>query len=432
MKKVKLLLSALMVLAATAIASAQSIRVSGVVTDVNGEPLPGATVMVQGTSNGTATGADGSYTLTGVPSDGTLVATMIGYIEETAPVRGRSTVNFGLAEDSELIENAVVVGYGSAKKVGSIVGSVTTVKSESLKNTPSSTALDALQGQVAGLSVLTSGGVSGDNNVSMTLHGVGSLGASSTPLFVIDGIPSSSSAVMNMNPNDIESVSVLKDASATSIYGSRAANGVVYVQTKSGAYNESAHVTVRSQYGISTVADMTYYNNLMSGDQLKDFWLRMGMFTPEYIENNYTSKGYNCNTKWYEHYMQFNNPQYQNDVTVEGGGRKVAYMLSASQYYQRGTTPGNFYERYTIRSNVQAHPFDWLKVGLTANLTKDKTQENGYYGNSGSAGGNNYLYGGLSIILNPLYPDVFDEKTYGRYKVQVIVIPRLNARITLV
>ena len=415
MKLAKLFLSTLFVLIYTA-ASAQNIQVTGKVTDQDGAPLIGATILLQGsTSVGAATGADGSYSIS-VPSNGTLVASMVGYAEQTVAVNGRRNINFVLEEDSEFLENAVVVGYGSAKKIGTIVGSVTTVNSETVKNTPSAQALDALQGQVAGLAVITTGGVSGDNNVSMTLHGVGSLGASSTPLFVIDGIPSSSSAVMNMNPNDIESVSVLKDASATSIYGSRAANGVVYVQTKSGSYNERASVTIRSQWGISTVADMTYYNNLMSSDELKDFWVRAGIFTPEYIYNNYTSRGYNYNTKWYEHYMQFNNPQSQNDITIEGGGRKVAYMISASQYSQRGTTPGNYYERYTVRSNVQGHPFDWLKVGLTSNLTKDQTQSNGYYGNSGSAGGNNYLYGGLSIILNPLFPDTFDPNTYGRYQ----------------
>lgn len=414
MKKAKLFLSAFLVLIFAA-ASAQNIRVSGIVTDQDGNPLIGATVMLQGNATvGTSTGVDGSYSLN-VSPNGTLVATMIGYAEQVVPVNNQRNINFVLQEDSEFLDNAVVVGYGSAKKIGTIVGSVTTVKSETVKNTPSASALDALQGQVAGLAVLTTGGVSGDNNVSMTLHGMGSLGASSTPLFIIDGIPSSSSAVMNMNPNDIESVSVLKDASATSIYGSRAANGVVYVQTKSGSYNETASVTIRSQWGTSTVADMTYYNNLMSSDELKDFWVRSGIFTPEYIYNNYTSRGYNHNTKWYEHYMQFNNPQSQNDITIEGGGRKVAYMLSASQYYQRGTTPGNYYERYTVRSNVQGHPFEWLKVGLTSNLTKDQTQSNGYYGSSSSAGGNNYLYGGLSIILNPLYPDEFDPNAYGRY-----------------
>ena len=415
MKKVKLLLSALMILAATAIASAQSIRVTGVVTDANGEPLPGATVMVQGTTNGTATGADGSYSLAGVPSDGTLVATMIGYIEESVAVNGRSTINFGLKEDSELIENAVVVGYGSAKKVSSIVGSVSTVKSDALKNAPSSSALDQLQGQVAGLSVLSYSGIAGDNAVSMQLHGVGSLGASSTPLYVIDGIPSSSRSVMAMNPNDIESISVLKDASATSIYGSRAANGVVYISTKSGSYNERSSVTIRSQYGVSTLADLTLYENMMSGDELMDFWVRSGIHTQEWIDSRYNTKnGYLNNTKWYKYMMDLWNPQYQNDLTIEGGGRKVAYMVAASQYHQKGYTPGNYYDRFTLRSNVQSHPLEWLKVGANLNLSYDKTQQNPNWG-SAANGMSNYTSGGLSFLLIPMYPAVDkDGKVYEK------------------
>ena len=409
MKKVKLLLSALMVLAATVVASAQNIRVSGVVTDANGEPLPGATVMVQGTTNGTATAADGRYTLAGVPSEGTLVATMIGYIEEAVPVRGRSTVNFGLKEDSELIENAVVVGYGSAKKVSSIVGSVSTVNSETLKNAPSSSALDQLQGQVAGLSVLSYSGIAGDNAVSMQLHGVGSLGASSTPLYVIDGIPSSSRSVMAMNPNDIESISVLKDASATSIYGSRAANGVVYISTKSGSYNERSSVTVRSQYGVSTLADLTLYENMMSGDELMDFWVRSGIHTQEWIDARFNTKnGYLNNTKWYKYMMDLWNPQYQNDITIEGGGRKVAYMVAGSQYHQKGYTPGNYYDRFTLRSNVQSHPLEWLKVGANLNLSYDKTQQNPNWG-SADNGMSNYTSGGLSFLLLPMYPAVDED-----------------------
>ncbi|MBR1435180.1 MAG: SusC/RagA family TonB-linked outer membrane protein [Bacteroidales bacterium] len=426
MKKVKLLLSALMILAATAIASAQSIRVSGVVTDVNGEPLPGATVMVQGTTNGTATGADGSYTLTGVPSDATLVATMIGYIEEALPVRGRATVDFSLEEDSELIENAVVVGYGSAKKVSSIVGSVSTVKSDALKNAPSSSALDQLQGQVAGLSVLSYSGVAGDNAVSMQLHGVGSLDTSSTPLYVIDGIPSSARTVMAMNPNDIESISVLKDASATSIYGSRAANGVVYVSTKSGSYNERASVTIRSQYGVSNLADYTLYKNMMSSDELMDFWLRSGIHDQAYINNTFINRGYNADTKWYEYYMQRNNPQFQNDITIEGGGRKVAYMIAASQYHQKGFYYGNFYDRYTVRSNVQAHPVEWLKTGLNLNLSMDSTQQSSAWG-SALNGMSNNTRGGLSFLNIPMYPAVDENgKVFEKRFPDGRVTPKFN------
>jgi TonB-dependent starch-binding outer membrane protein SusC len=399
----KIFALALCLLVSIGIASAQTVKVSGTVKEASsGAPIPGATVMVDGTLTGTSTDIDGKYTIS-VSSKGKITVSVIGFVTTTAEVKGRTTIDFALEEDRDVLDDAVVVGYGSAKKVSSIVGSVTTVKADVVKNSPSSSALDALQGQVAGLSVLTTSGVAGDNAVSMTLHGVGSLGSSSTPLYVIDGIPSSSRSIMAMNPNDIESISVLKDASATSIYGSRAANGVVYVSTKSGSYNEKASVTVRSQYGISTLADLTLYKSMMDSDELVDFWLRTGIHTPEYIQQNYYDKGYTANTKWYEELMNLNTPQTQNDITIEGGGRKVSYMFSGSQYHQEGFTPGNYYDRYTVRSNVQAHPMDWLKFGTNLSFSLDNTQQNPYWG-SAANGVSRYLNGGLSFLKNPLYP----------------------------
>ena len=421
MKKVKLMIASLMILIAGS-AFAQNIRVSGTVTDSNGDPVPGAAVMLQGsTSVGTATLANGSYSLS-VPSNGTLVVSSVGYKEASAPVNGRAVINFVLEDDAEVLEQAIAVGYGSAKKISSIVGSVSTVNSETIKNAPSSSALDQLQGQVAGLSVLSYSGIAGDNAVSMTLHGVGSLEASTTPLYVIDGIPSSSTAVMNMNPNDIESVSVLKDASATSIYGSRAANGVVYISTKSGSYNTKASVTYRGQWGVSTLADTSLYESMMSSSELMDFWVRAGIHDQAYIDNTYLSKGYNYDTPWYKYMMDLWNPQYQNDLTIEGGGSKVAYMIAASQYHQKGYTPGNFFDRYTLRSNVQAHPLEWLKTGVNLNLSLSNTQQNPNWG-SAANGMSNYTSGGLSFLLIPMYPaldengNVYEKKFPGQNRI---------------
>ena len=401
----KKLFSMLLCLVAYAgMAFAQNVTVTGTVTEAsNGAPIPGATVMIDGTLNGTSTDANGKYSIS-VSSIGKLVFSVIGFETLTIPVNGRTVINVELEEDKNVLEDAVVVGYGSAKKLGSLVGSVATVKSEILKNAPSSSALDALQGQVAGLSVLSSSGVAGDNAVSMTIHGVGSLGASSTPLYIIDGIPSSSRAIMGMNPNDIKNITVMKDASATSIYGARAANGVVYVTTKSGSYNSQASVTVRSQYGVSTLADMTLYKSMMGGPELMEFWEKSGIYTAEQIKKNFVDRGYTHDTKWYNYYQQFNNPQYQNDVSIEGGGSKIAYMIGGSQFHQRGTSIGNYYDRYTLRSNVQGHPKDWLKVGLNLGLNLDKRQQNSNWGNSGST--SNSTRGGLSFLLLPLYPAV--------------------------
>lgn len=399
----KAFFSALLALLAVA-AFAQNVTVTGKITDAGtGEGVPFASVVVKNTTKGVSSDVDGAYSIQ-AGSQAVLVFSAVGYTTQEVPVEGRTAINVRLQADSEFLEETVIVGYGSAKKVNSLVGSVQTVNSETLKNAPSSSALDQLQGQVAGLSVLSYSGVAGDNAVSMTLHGVGSLGASSTPLYVIDGIPSTARAIMAMNPNDIESISILKDAAATSIYGSRAANGVVYVITKSGSYNERASVTVRSQYGTSTLANTAFYENMMTSDELIDFWVRSGLHSESWVKQNFPNPS---NTQWYKIFMDLVNPQYQNDVTIQGGGSKVAYMISGSQYHQKGFTPGNYYDRYTVRSNVQAHPLNWLKVGLNLNLSLDKTQQNPNWG-SALNGMSNYTSGGLSYLLNPLYP-AYDE-----------------------
>lgn len=414
MRKIKLFLTALAVMVGS-VAFAQSLTVTGNVTDAStGEPVPFASIHEKGTMNGISTDVDGQYAIT-VAKNAVLVFSSVGYETVEIPVDGKAQINCDLPVDSEMLDNAVVVGYGSAKKVGTIVGSVTTVNSDAIKTAPSSSALDQLQGQVAGLSVMTTGGVAGENNVSMQLHGQGSLGASSTPLYIIDGMQASSRAIQAMNPNDILSITILKDASATSIYGSRAANGVVVVTTRAGAYNaEKASVTVRSQAGISTLADMTLYKNMLSGPELKDFWVRSGLMTPDQIRTTYTDKGFDADTKWYNYYQQFNNPQFQNDVIVEGGGHKVAYMIGASQFHQRGTAVGNEYDRYTIRTNVQGRPKDWLKVAGNIAVSYDKRSTNPNWG--GASGGSAYTAGGLSYLNNPLYPAV--DENGKEYEIQ--------------
>ena len=399
----------------TTVAFAQNITVTGKVSDAaDGTPIPFASVHVKGTMVGTSADADGIYTVQAAPT-ATLVFSSVGYHTVEVAIENQKTVNCALNVDTEALESSVVVGYGSAKKIGSLVGSVTTVKSEALKNAPSSSVLDNLQGQVAGLSVMTTGGVAGDNSVSMKLHGVGSLGSSSAPLYIIDGVQTTSRSIMAMNPNDIQSVTVLKDASATSIYGSRAANGVVYITTKSGSFNSKATVTVRSQAGISTLASMHLYENMMSGPELKEFWIKSGFMSPAQFKATYTDKGYTADTKWYNYFQELNTPQYQNDITIEGGGSTVAYMVAASQYHQKGSTVGNFYDKYSVRSNIQARPKDWLRFGLNLGLSYDKTQSNANWGSSEST--SNYTSGGLSYLQNPLYPAI-DPETGLEYEIK--------------
>lgn len=413
MKRIRFFLT-LMLSLATLAAYAQTIQVKGTVKDSsNGDAVPAASVLVKGGSatNGVATDIDGHFSIS-VPANATLVVSSIGYQSKEVAVNGKTDLTIFLNTDAEFLEGAVKVGYGSSKKIGNQVGAIATVKSDVVKNAASQSPLDLLQGQVAGMQVLSSGGVAGDNSISMKIHGVGSLSSSSEPLFIIDGVQSSSTMVMNLNPNDIQSITVLKDASSTSVYGSLGANGVVYVTTKGGRFDEKASVTIHSQWGVTTLANRQFYENMMSGDELKSFWIRSGIMSPAAIEETYTSKGYNANTKWHKHFQNLSGLQYQNDVTVEGGNQKVAYMFSGSQFHQDGATIGNYYDRYTLRSNIQARPTEWLKAGatITGYITKDR--QNGNWGDSGSTA--NYISGGLSYLINPLYPAI-DPATGEEY-----------------
>lgn len=416
MKKIKLFFTAILALAASVAASAQTIWVSGTVKDAaTSEPVPGAAVQLKGNATVyTITDVDGNYGLE-VPAKGVLTVTCLGYTTTEVAVNGKSVVNISLESDAQALEGTVFVGYGSSKKVGNIVGQITTVKADVVKNAPAVSALDLLQGQVAGMQVMSTGGVAGDNNISMKIHGTGSLGTSSEPLFIVDGIQSSSSAVMLMNPNDILSVTVLKDASSTSIYGAMGANGVVFITTKAGSFDTDATVTVTSNYGISTLANKQFYEDMMNASELKNFWMRSGLMTSNQIYNTYTKNGFDADTKWYLYVQRLNNPQYQNDVTIEGGSKKIAYMLGISQFHQDGNTYGNFFDRYTLRSNIQARPKDWLKVGLNLNGSLSKQSQNANWGDS--SGGANYTFGGLSYLINPLYPTINPE-TGKEYEVE--------------
>lgn len=413
MKKFRLLFTAFALFLGGLSAFAQTaIKVTGIVTEESTAfEVPGVAISEKGNVlNRTITDDLGNYSIS-VPANAVLVFSAMGYQTVEVPVEGRNSIDVVLKDDAIMLESAVSVGYGSAKKVGNIVGNVTTVKADAVKNAPTPSALDFLQGQVAGMQVLTTGGVAGDNNISMKIHGVGSLSSSSEPLFIVDGIQSSSSAVMAMNPNDILNITVLSDASATSIYGSQGANGVVVVTTKSGSYNSDATITVTSLYGISTLANEQFYKNMMTGPELKDFWIRSGLMTEEAIKKTYTDHGYDADTKWYKYFQRLNNPQYQNDITIEGGSDKTAYLITASQFHQDGNTIGNFYDRYTMRSNLQARPKDWLKVGVNVNgsVSQDMANENWGDSSDGAA----YTSGGLSYMINPLIPPVVGDD--GKY-----------------
>lgn len=253
MKKVKLFFTAMMVLLASAVAMAQNVTVTGTVTDKDGNPLIGAAVMVNGTTTGVATGTDGSYSLT-VPGDASLLVTMIGYADVIEPVRSRTLIDFVLEEDTEYLDEITVVAFGTKRKQD-LVGSVSTVKSSIVANSQATSVTNALEGAVAGLQVISSTGQPG-TDANIYVRGIGSLSASNAALIVVDGVPFNGK-LSDINPNDIESITVSKDAVSNSLYGSRAAGGVVMVTTKKGS-PERISIQFQGNWGVTSRAYKDY------------------------------------------------------------------------------------------------------------------------------------------------------------------------------
>lgn len=397
-KKLVLLGAGLLMTAATA--SAQKL-VSGRVTDTHGEPVMGATVRVPGTKVITTTDANGNFKLKGVPATAKKISvSYIGMQPTTVSVAGNVQV---VLKDNELGE-AVVVGYGTAQKVGTVVGSVKKVGGEKVENNPTANVADALQGKVAGLQVLNNSGDAGDiNNASIKLRGTGSFTASNTPLIVIDGSPAGVGMLSMLNDKDIESVTTLKDASATSIYGSRAANGVIFITTKKGRTEEKAQITISQSVGWSQLANAI--SNQMNSSELLQFQLENGIITPDQYQ---TYKLHGANTNWQKYYFDNAAPMYNTDFSLRGGSGNTTYFVSASYKSQNSLTKVGHLKRYTLRSNLDTKPKQWLNFGLkqsvayTDRLYNPDVSREELVANTGNAVCAAYLY--------PSYWDPYSEE----------------------
>lgn len=375
-------------------AYSQSRQVSGVVTSSDdGKPIPGVSIFVKGsTTIGTSTDINGKFTLKNIPARSTLlVFRSVGYVSKEVPIRD-APLSIALEPELKKIEELVVVGYGSARKVGTVVGSVVSVKSEQVKDRPTANVMDALQGKVAGLQVYTSSGEPSAVS-SITLHGMGSLGSSSTPLYVIDGVTIPEGSISSFNPADFESVNVLKDASATSIYGSRASNGVILIVTKKGKTDKKGTIQFNMQSGISQLANVDFFKRLMNSKQLTDFWVETGFKTKAQVDEILTK--YPNDTKWYKYYYRDQAPSNQGDISFSGGGGKTTYYLSSSYFFQDGLAARSKFERYTIRSNINTQVNSWLSMGVNLTGSFDQRQVNPY--------GTNSTNRGIAMLAPPFY-----------------------------
>ena len=358
--RLKALLTLLVGLFLSIGAFAQQIAVKGHVKDTTGEPVIGANVLVKGTTNGTITDFDGNFMLN-VPKDAILSVSFVGY--KSAEVKAATTVMVTLEDDSQVLDAVVVIGYGSVKK-NDMTGSVTAIKPDKLNKGLITNAQDMMTGKIAGVSVISKGGAPGEG-ATIRIRGGSSLTAENDPLIVIDGLAMDNKGVKGLanplsmvNPNDIESFTVLKDASATAIYGSRASNGVIIITTKKGQAGARPTISYDGNVSVSTVKSTV---DVMDGDQfrsfIKDIW---GEDSEAY------SKLGNANTDWQKEIFR---PAVSTDhnLTISGGLKNMPYRVSFGYTNQNGIVKTSKFERYTASVSLAPSFFeDHLKVN--ANL----------------------------------------------------------------
>lgn len=404
-KKFLLLGVGLLLFAITA--TAQQL-VTGKVTDAYGEPVMGATVRVPGTKIHATTDVEGKFKLSNVPA--TAKKLQVSYIgKQTETVKVAPTVSIVL-QDNELGE-AVVVGYGSAQKVGTVVGSVKKVGGETVADKPAINIADALQGQVSGLQIYSNSGDPGDyGDMSLRLRGVGSLGASNTPLIVIDGSPASTAMFAMLNDNDIESITTLKDASATSIYGSRAANGVIYITTKKGRLNEKAVIKVSQSIGWSQLANGI--GNPMNTEELLEFQLENNIIQSDKYQE-YKLNG--ANTNWQRYLFDNAAPMYNTDFSIQGGSGSTTYYVSGSYMKENSLTKVSHFKRYTMRTNLDTKPKEWLTFGVKQTIAYTDRRSDQWTNQSYGQYLNNSA---TASYMFPSYWDPYDEEYAAKHMIK--------------
>lgn len=349
---------------------AQDFLVKGkVISHEDNEPLIGVSVLQEGSTNGIVTDIHGNYTLEiKGTAKATLVFSYIGMQSQKHEVSAKTgTLNVVLESDAELIDEVVVVAYGTRKK-GTIAGSVATVKAEKMENVPAAGFDQSLQGQTPGLQVISNSGEPSKAAV-FQIRGTNSINSGTSPLFILDGVPISSSDFNAISPGDIESISVLKDASSTSIYGARAANGVVVITTKRGLSIDKAKVTLRAQYGISQLAS-------------DDKWMLMD--TPERIRFEQEigiDKGQDyellsrTNVNWLNEVFNDSAPLQSYELSVNRATDRLNYYVSGGFFDQEGIAQSSNFRRFNMRTNAEVKASNWLKIGTNTMATYEEVQQ---------------------------------------------------------
>lgn len=381
---------------------AQELAVSGNVKDATGEFVIGASVLVKGTTNGTITDIDGNFTLTGLSAGSVIEVSYIGYVTQSLTVQDATPLQIVLKEDTETLDEVVVVGYGVQKK-SVVTASIAKVSSDDLASTAPTRMDNALKGLAAGVTVTSSSGQPGAA-AQIRVRGIGTIN-NSDPLYIVDGMPIEG-GLDYLNPNDIASIEVLKDAASGAVYGARAANGVILVTTKTGKIG-ATKVSYDFSYGWQNAwKKRDVLNASQYAMMINEGYTNAGM-DPKYSNPN----AYGTGTDWQDLVFNDNAPMMNHQLSVSGANEKVSYLFSAGYYTQDGIVGGNYnrsnYERLTLRSNTQYTLFDekenrnWLNsLKFTSNLSYARVESTSIDANStwGSPLGSALA---LSPILTP-------------------------------
>jgi len=365
--------------AATITDERQEVRVTGHVTDKNGTGLPGVTVLLKGTSIAAPTDAEGNYSI-GVPDgNGSLVFSYIGYQRQEVDINNRTTINATLADDAEALKEVVVIGYGTQAK-SDITGAVTSLKAEDFNKGANATIDQLLSGKAAGVQVVQNSGEPG-GGIAVRIRGSSSINAGASPLYVIDGLPLDNSPVISggganfdasqprnplasINPSDIESIEILKDASATAIYGSRGANGVVLITTKKGREGRTS-ISYNSYVGVQNVANKI---DLLSAGEYKTVLnelIAAGGGSPDYT----VPEGQNGGTDWQDELFRENAILQNHSLSFTGGNAKSNYYASFNYFDQDGVVKSSSFERYSAKVNLNIQASEKLEVGVNLNVS---------------------------------------------------------------
>ena len=379
-------------------------HVSGIVTSSeDGEPVIGATVKVVGSQTaGTVTDIEGRFSLSVSKPGVELEFSSIGLVSKR--VKASENMTVVLQVDSHTLEQVVITGYGSAKKLGSVVGSVASVDKKKLESIVTPNFTDALAGQVSGLSVLSS---AGDPSTSATirLRGINSINSSSQPLFILDGAPISASFYATLNPADIENITVLKDAASTAIYGARAANGVIVLTSKQGKYSEQVGLSVRAQYGIASATSDGV--EMMNSKQYVKFRDLIGQPVSDEIRTLVDK--YNINTNWRDEMIDDAAPTFDVNATMQGGGQTVNYYVSFNHHKQDGLIEMSKMHRNTLNARINARLNRFFKIGFTSNLGVQRYSQNAEWSADGLYSANPLVFARQAMPYDTPYQYTIDE-----------------------